>query len=47
MYCVDVENNKCSNDNDSLGDRVRYCQHTDGTWEGADEEEGDGDDDDW
>jgi hypothetical protein len=49
MYCVDVENNKCSNDNDSLGDRVRFCQHTDGTWEGADEEEGDRDedDDDW
>jgi len=47
MYCVDVENNKCSNDNDSLGDRVRYCQHTDGTWEGADEDEGESDDDDW
>ena len=48
MYCVDIENNKCSNDNDSLGDRVRYCQHTDGTWEGADEDEGEGDeDDDW
>ena len=46
MYCVDITNNKCSNDDDNLEGRVRFCQHTDGTWEGADEDDAEGDDDD-
>ncbi len=51
MYCIDVENNKAANDSDIEGlneDRIRYCQHTDGTWEGYGEDDsyGDGDDDD-
>ena len=54
MYCIDVENNKAAN-NDNIsglnGDRIRYCQHTDGTWEGYGEDdsygERDDDDDDW
>lgn len=53
MYCIDVENNKAANDNDINGlndDRIRYCQHTDGTWEGYGEDSSYGDeedDDDW
>ena len=54
MYCIDVENNKAANNDNISGlneDRIRYCQHTDGTWEGYGEDdsygERDDDDDDW
>jgi hypothetical protein len=53
MYCIDVENNKAANDNDINGlsdDKIRYCQHTDGTWEGYGEDSSYGDeedDEDW
>ena len=50
MYCIDVENNKAANNSEISGlnkDRIRYCQRTDGTWEGDGEEDSFGDDDDF
>ena len=50
MYCVDITENKCSNNEDNLNGRVRFCQDTGGGWSGADEDDYDRDDedeDDW